>query len=278
MKIAVLSGKGGAGKTFISVNLAAMCPHSVYIDCDVEEPNGRLFFKPSDLKEENVYTVVPEFNESLCNGCRACVDFCRFNAIVYLKNKPMVFNDVCHACGGCSLVCPTKAISEVNRKVGIIEYGKSKDVTVVTGVLNLGEASAVPVIKSALEYGCNQGDTVFIDCPPGSSCSVVESITDADYCVITVEATAFGFHDFKMVYELTKLLGKKIGVVINKAENDYQPLLHFCEQQDIPVLLRIPFNKDIASTISLGEIASLNYESYADMFRALLDRIRSECK
>ena len=91
MKIAVLSGKGGTGKTLVSVNLAAASEKAIYIDCDVEEPNGHLFFKPDDKKEKEVSVLIPEVNNDLCNGCRKCVDFCRFNALAYIKNKIFVF-------------------------------------------------------------------------------------------------------------------------------------------------------------------------------------------
>ena len=106
MKIAVLSGKGGAGKTFVAVNLAAVAKRAVYIDCDVEEPNGRLFLKPEGVEQQTVSTLIPQFDGEICTGCRECVKFCRFNALVFIKGKPMVFPEVCHACGGCSPVSP----------------------------------------------------------------------------------------------------------------------------------------------------------------------------
>ena len=179
MKVAVLSGKGGAGKTFVAVNLAVTAGKSTYIDCDVEEPNGWLFLKPQDVETQVVSTKIPAFDPDKCTGCRKCVDFCQFNALIYIKEKPKVFNEVCHACGGCLLVCPENAITEIHRPVGHLEIGQSGTVKAVTGVLNTGEASGVGVIKAALKH--SEGFTV-IDCPPGSACSVMESIEDADYC------------------------------------------------------------------------------------------------
>ena len=111
MKIAVLSGKGGTGKTFVSVNLSFAVDNSNYIDCDVEEPNGHLFFKPNIIKSEKVHVKIPNINNELCNGCRRCVDFCKFNALAYIKDKVYVFDEICHSCGGCMLLCPEKAIS-----------------------------------------------------------------------------------------------------------------------------------------------------------------------
>ena len=138
MKIACLSGKGGAGKTLTAVNLAAAAEKAVYIDCDVEEPNGRLFFRPDHVETETVCSLLPEFDAGACTGCRECVQFCRFHALMYVKDKPMVFSEVCHSCGGCSLVCPKKAITEKKKPIGILETGDSQTVRVVTGILNPG--------------------------------------------------------------------------------------------------------------------------------------------
>lgn len=195
MKIACLSGKGGAGKTLVAVNLIAAAGTGTYIDCDVEEPNGRLFLKPENLQTETVSTLLPDFDGDKCTGCRQCVEFCRFHAIMYIKEKPMVFPEVCHSCGGCMLVCPENAITEKNKPIGVFEMGNHGKIRVVTGVLNPGEATGVPVIRQALKKG--EGLTV-IDCPPGSACSVMESVMEADYCVLVAEPTAFGFHNCKL--------------------------------------------------------------------------------
>ena len=153
MKIAVLSGKGGAGKTFVSVNLAVSAKRSTYIDCDVEEPNGRLFLKPQNVENKIVYRCLPKFREDQCDGCRKCVDFCQFHALVYVKDKPMLFSEVCHSCGGCEMVCPKDAVTETEYELGHVEIGIHHQVNVVTGILNIGEASGIAVIKSAKKEG-----------------------------------------------------------------------------------------------------------------------------
>lgn len=270
MKIACLSGKGGAGKTLVAVNLAVAASHIAYVDCDVEEPNGRLFFKPQDLQQHIVTTRLPYFEEEKCSGCRKCVDFCRFHALLYVREKPLLFPEVCHSCGGCMLVCPQKAIKEKENPIGLIEEGRYKDIHVITGILNPGEASGVPVIQEALRYA--EGDAI-IDCPPGSACSVMESITDADFCVLVAEPTAFGFHNFKMVYELVTLLKKKCGVVINKELLPYEPLESFCKEKNIRILARIPFDEETARLASNGEIAAEHKESVRTIFMELLEKI-----
>ena len=94
MKLAVLSGKGGTGKTLVSVNLAAVAGNAAYYDCDVEEPNGHLFFKPEQVTEKTVFVKTPEIDADDCIGCRKCADFCKFNAIAVIGDKAMVFPDV----------------------------------------------------------------------------------------------------------------------------------------------------------------------------------------
>ena len=275
MKIAVLSGKGGTGKTFVSVNLAAVAGQAVYVDCDVEEPNGRLFFKPENPKEESVFTLLPTFDETKCNGCRKCVDFCRFNALVFVKNKPMVFPEICHACGGCVLVCPNGAVSETKRTVGVIETGQSGEVRVVTGVLNTGEASGIPVIKAVLHKADPDGLTV-VDCPPGSSCSVMESVFDADFCILVAEPTAFGLHNLEMVYKLVRIFKKPLGIVINKADEPYRALETFCAQNQIPILCRIPYSNKLATLCAHAEIAVMQDSESRRLFTQLLEIVCKE--
>lgn len=276
MRLAVLSGKGGTGKTFVSVNLAASQDKAVYIDCDVEEPNGRLFFSPKNSLTEDVFTLLPTFRKDLCNGCKKCVDFCRFHALVYIKEKPMIFPDVCHSCGGCSLICPQDAVTEEKRSVGIVETGKSENTIVVTGVLNMGEASAVPVIRAALKKGFSYDGLTVIDCPPGSSCSVMESVLASDYAVLVAEPTAFGFHNFKMVYELVRLLKKPCGVILNKADIPYPPLTDFCKKEQIPLLYQFPFSEELASLGAEGKIAVREKEPIKEIFQNILRQIGGE--
>ena len=271
MKIACLSGKGGAGKTLTAVNLAAVAERAVYIDCDVEEPNGRLFFQPGQVTSSQVSTLLPVFDAERCTGCKKCVQFCRFHALMYIKEKPMVFSEVCHSCGGCSLVCPEKAITEIEKPVGILEIGTAKNVRVVTGILNPGEASGIPIIREALKQA--DGFTV-LDCPPGSACSVTECVMDADFCVLVAEPTAFGFHNFQMVYELVSLLGKPCGVVINKQDAPYEPLEQFCREQGLPILARIPYDSHIAALAATGQIVSSHSLEMNHLFSELLEQIQ----
>lgn len=277
MKIAVLSGKGGAGKTFIATNLAAISKKATYIDCDVEEPNGHYFLKPEKISKKEVFTYIPQFDAQKCTSCKKCVSACLFNALAFIKNAPMLFPDICHGCGACELVCEAKAVSASKHSVGFVELGTHADLQIVTGIMHVGEVSAVPIIKKTLEKGFESPvtDFIVIDCPPGSACSVMESVMDVDFCILVVEPTAFGVHNFKMVYELVSLLEKPCGVVINKESEPYKPLEDFCVEHSIAILSRFEEKKNIAKLTSDAEIAVDFDEELAKQFKNLYQELKS---
>ena len=277
MRIAVLSGKGGTGKTLVSVNLAAVAQDAIYLDCDVEEPNGHLFFKPEHIQEEEISAKIPWVDNTICSGCRKCVEFCRFNALAYIKDGLVVFDEVCHSCGGCLLVCPEKALIEQDKGIGKVQKGMSERVRVHTGILNTGEASGVPIIRSLLAGIEDIFDSVvLIDCPPGSACIVMESIKDADYCLLVAEPTLFGVHNLNMVYDLVKLFDKPFGVVLNKCLEGENPAEVFCLERDIKILSRVPFSHDLGLLTSNAEIAVREDEKYRVLFSSLLDAVIKE--
>ena len=189
---------------------------------------------------------------------------------LYIKEKPMVFSEVCHSCGGCSLVCPEHAVTEKEKPIGKLEIGRAGEIKTVTGILNPGEASGIPIIREALKQ--TEGLTI-IDGPPGSACSVMESVMDADYCVLVAEPTAFGFHNFQMVYELVTLLGRKCGVLINKEDTPYEPLERFCLERDLPILGRIPYDPKIGAMAAKGELVCEKIPELQALFLDLLKQI-----
>ncbi len=276
MKIAVLSGKGGTGKTLLSVNMAVVADKSIYIDCDVEEPNGHLFLKPKNISTEKVTVKIPVVDVELCNGCRKCVEFCKFNALAYIKDRLIIFDNICHSCGGCILVCPEKALTEKEKIIGEVQKGASSNVTVLSGILNIGEASGVPIIDRLLDEEPADESITIIDCPPGSACIVMESIKDADYCILVAEPTLFGAHNLSMVYELVKLFNKPNGVVLNKCEEGKNPSKDFCIKNNIKILGEIPFDIELGTLNSNGQIAARENSKYKDLFSNLLKKAAEE--
>ncbi|WP_409227242.1 ATP-binding protein [Gudongella sp. SC589] len=277
MKIAVLSGKGGTGKTFVSTNLARVIESSIYLDCDVEEPNGHLFLRGPVLETDPVALPIPVVDDKLCDGCKKCVDFCQFNALAYTGQRVIVFDKICHSCGGCEIICPQNAIKEIPREIGKIEKRSYEDTTLYTGMLNTGEESGTSIIGDLLKK-VSEEDSVVIDCPPGSSCVVMDSIKDADYCVLVAEPSIFGAHNLKMVHQLVKLFEKPLGIVLNKTLGDENPSEDYCRENGLDILLRIPWSDELGRYNAEGMIAAEQKDEYWQMFSDLLHRIKEEVK
>lgn len=188
-----------------------------------------------------------------------------------------MFEELCHGCGGCLMVCPKEALREIHRKIGEVREGTSGRVRVLSGFMDTGEVSGVPIIKALLGKKSSKSDNnVFIDCPPGSSCMVSESIKDADYCVLVAEPTLFGAHNLKMVHELVQLYNKPCGAVLNKCLAEDDPSLDYCRAQGIPILAQIPFDEELGFLNSNGKIAVRESERYLMMFQELLQGIEME--
>jgi MinD superfamily P-loop ATPase len=252
MKIAVASGKGGTGKTTISIALAESAEKPVcFLDCDVEEPNGSIFLNLDETKTELVYVPVPQIDAAQCTGCGVCADVCQYNAIVILNNEAMVFPELCHGCGGCTLFCPEKAISEGKKKVGVIEKGSQGEIAYVGGRLDIGQAMSPPVIKEVRRQG--QGcDLTIIDAPPGTSCPMIAAVKDVDFILFVTEPTPFGMHDLALAVAVARQMQVPFGVAINRSDIGDDRILSYCEHEKIPVLLEVKESRRVAEGYSRG--------------------------
>ena len=270
MNIAVLSGKGGTGKTTVSTNLA-LALKANYYDCDVEEPNGFLFLNPCIMTREKVMVEYPIIDEEKCNYCGECVVHCNFNALAKVKKDIMLFPKLCHGCGACSIACKYGAIKYGKREVGKIEIGSLNDTKCHRGILNISEPMAVPVIKQLLndiEDGVN-----IIDCPPGTSCNVVNTLKYADAAILVTEPSEFGLHDLKMAISLVKLYNIPFGVIINKDDGKDNIVKKFCIEENIDLIGNIPYSKNTAVLYSKGEILYYD-ENHNKIFNNLSKNLR----
>lgn len=273
MEIAILSGKGGTGKTLVAANMARALGAAHYIDCDVEEPNGHLFFSLEDVEEERVEAMVPVLDSSKCSGCKTCVDICNFNALAYVGESLIIFDDICHSCGACSTLCPEGALGQLARPVGSILRARDGQTQVHTGQMDLGQASGTRIIKRMLEQAKDLDGPRLVDCPPGTACSVMDSIQGADYCLIVAESSIFGLENFKMVQELVDIFSKKVGVVVNKVLDGDSLIGDYCRQEGIEVLLELPFDRELGSLNAQGKLVVDEREDYRQVFIDLYDRI-----
>ena len=251
MIITIASGKGGTGKTTVAVNMALSLENVQLLDCDVEEPNSHILLQPTIREIKPVCTKIPVISEELCDYCGKCSKFCAYNALFVAPKTVMVFPELCHNCGGCELVCPKNAITEKERQIGVIKKGEARGVEIVYGELNVGEAMAVPLIR-AVKNQMKSDKTVLIDAPPGTACSLVASVHKTDYCILVTEPTPFGLYDLKITVQVLKDLGVPMGVIINRAGIGDRKVHEYCEKEDIPLLLEIPFDKKIAELYSRG--------------------------
>ncbi|MDD3839520.1 MAG: ATP-binding protein [Clostridia bacterium] len=271
MKIAVLSGKGGTGKTTVAASLASVIENCQYVDCDVEEPNGAVFIKPDLKRRYDVEVLVPQVNEQNCDGCGKCAETCQFNAIAVVKGKVLIFPEICHHCGACVLACPNSAIEEKKRTIGIIETDEQEKF--IQGKLNIGEPISIPIITD-IKNRLNSDVPTIIDCSPGASCVVVNSIEGCDYCILVTEPTPFGLHDLKIAVQLVEKMGIPYGVVINKADQKDESIHSFCKQKDIKILMEIPFSKETAQMYSKGILPVESDKRWAKKFKELFDSVK----
>jgi len=280
MIISVASGKGGTGKTTIAVNLALSIGNVQFLDCDVEEPNAHIFLKPKINRQEKAFILVPEIDNSKCVYCGKCAKVCVYNAIAVLpgqevkRGTTLVFAHLCHGCGACSALCPKNAIKEVNREIGVVESGDCGKIEFVHGKLNIGEAMSPPLIRRVKEH-IDTKKTVIIDAPPGTSCPVVTSVKGSDFCVLVTEPTPFGLNDLILAVEVLKKLAIPFGVVINRADLGNNKTEEYCKQKNIPVLMRVPFKKEIAMAYSKGEPIVKAFPEYKKDFLELFNTIRN---
>ncbi|MFW5793292.1 MAG: ATP-binding protein [Bacteroidota bacterium] len=258
MEIAVISGKGGTGKSSITAAFATIVKNIVLVDCDVDAANLHIIFNP-DTREEQVYVGGQKavIDPDLCTNCGLCRQLCRFNAIEITLLETIISDSLCDGCLLCYRVCPEKAISIIDNNKSRLYAGSFRNGEMVHGRLAPGEENSGKLVNlvrnKAKQISQNKNiDNILIDGPPGIGCPVISSITGVDKVVIVTEPSTSGMHDFKRAVEIASKFDLKSFVIINKSDlnshittmiNDY------CFANDIEVLGEIPYDSEIVNAM-----------------------------
>lgn len=279
MILSVASGKGGTGKTTVAVGLALSLNNVQFLDCDVEEPNAHLFLNPRITETSPAFIPIPDMVEERCDYCGECQRVCAFNSIAVLKNPEtrkgsvLVFDHLCHGCGACYTLCPRGAIRETRKEIGIIEKGTARGLLFAHGKLNIGEIMSPPLIRQ-VKKAIEPGRTVIIDAPPGTTCPVIEAVKGSDFCILVTEPTPFGLNDLTLAVDVLKTLNIPSGIVLNRSGIGDDSVAAYARENNIPLLMSIPFDREIASAYSMGvPIVDIRKE-YRAQFQDLFEAIR----
>lgn len=273
MKIAVASGKGGTGKTTIAVNLAMSIDNAMLIDCDVEGPNSHIFFKTQMKKIKDVSIPAPVFDLDTCTLCGKCVEFCQYNSISIVGEKLLFFEELCHGCGGCKIICPVDAITERDHHIGIISNGGNEALELYSGLLNIGEPFGVPIIRELKAYADDSKITI-LDSPPGTACPAVEAMRDSDYVILVTEPTPFGLHDLTLSVDIIREIGTPFGVVVNRDGIGDDRVEKYCMDENIPLLAKIPNDINIARLYSKGIPIVEEMPEYKALFIGIYNKVK----
>ncbi|HNZ80352.1 MAG: P-loop NTPase [Bacteroidales bacterium] len=262
MELAVVSGKGGTGKSSITAALAVMKQKLLLADCDVDAANLYLLFQPEKTLEQvyvSGHTAI--IDKDSCTNCGLCMDYCRFDAIHLTEEEVQISGISCEGCFLCSRICPEQAIrmepeDRSRLYAGNFRYGK-----MVYGRLFPGEENSGRLVNLVRQQARdiarkNELDLILLDGPPGIGCPVISTITGVDKVLIVTEPSVSGLHDLQRIHELCRHFGLSQTVVINK--HDLNPdmcteIERYCREQGLKLQAKIPFDPQMVEAMVKGQ-------------------------
>lgn len=262
IKIAVISGKGGTGKSTISAAFATLNGEVVLADCDVDAANLYLLFNPSHEEEEAFIGGEKAFIDySICSGCGSCIDYCRFGAISMINDKVEISDILCDGCYLCSRICPENAIGMVRNDKSLMYSGSFRNGKMVYGRLAPGEENSGKLVNRVREKAEQTAEengigTIILDGPPGIGCPVISTITGVDKVVIVTEPTLSGLHDMQRTIGVVQRFSLPAYVIINKY--DLNPdmageIEEWCRENEISIAGKLPFDMRMTEAMVEGK-------------------------
>ena len=258
MEIAVISGKGGTGKSSISAAFATLSDKVILADCDVDAANLYILFNPTH-EEEQIYIGGQKaiIDYSKCYNCGLCVSYCRFDAISFVNRKVTISEVSCDGCKLCSRICPANAISMVNSDKSLMYTGTFRNGKMVYGRLAPGEENSGKLVNMVRDKAktiaeAENIETIIIDGPPGIGCPVISTITGVEHVVIVTEPSMSGLNDLQRTIEICSKFNLTTWVIINKSDLNPEisnKIQEFCLSHNINFLCRLPFDPEVVKAM-----------------------------
>lgn len=287
MEIAIISGKGGTGKSSISAAFATLSEEVVLADCDVDAANLYLLFHPT-RDEEQIFISGQKavIDDDICTSCGHCIDYCRFDAIYLSEGAVIISETACDGCCLCARVCPFGAINMVNSDKSRMYAGSFRNGMMVYGRLSPGEENSgklVSMVRSKAKSMASdhQLETIIIDGPPGIGCAAISTITGVDHVVVVTEPSVSGLHDMKRALEITSDFNLETSVIINKYDINERlsdEIEDYCRNRRIPIAGKIPFDRlMVDAMVSCKSVIEWSPDSViAKIIKASFHTIRGE--
>ncbi len=284
-QLAIISGKGGTGKTSITAAFAALAKNAVLADCDVDAADLHLILKPKIKKTMSFQGLkIASINKDICTDCKKCHDSCRFNAI---DETIHLIKESCEGCGVCAYVCPAKAITMVDRDSGFAYISETRFGPMAHAVLHTAEEASgklVTVVRNNASDIAKQmkKDIILIDGPPGIGCPVIASITGVDLVLVVTEPTLWAIHDLERVLGVAQHFHIPAVVCINKSsinDDNTTKIEQYCKENNIPIVGKLPYDTTITKAMiheqSIIEFSDgILSQDIREMWNKILDELK----